>query len=335
MRTIYISILNWNKAGSTLHCLDSLIRMNRSDDFSVKIFVTDNGSEQADRLILADGTKSSPISLTYLENNLGFTGGHNFILEKAIEDDIDYVWLVNNDGSAFPDTLAHLVTLAETDSSCGAVSPICFDDDSETVEFCGAHYDWAKLESVFHKQIIDSNHVNVSDKNSWITGTAILLRVKAIKEVGLLDDRFFAYFEDNDISARLAAAGWITRVAVNAHFKHTKSDKRQPYYYYLMARNRFLFFKRHTPKQYRKFIALRLMMHCLYTANGLKFNSNSNASVNACLLGGIDGLTGKGGRPDFSSRHVPWVILLFQRLIWPYHRHHLANKDNITPIVSS
>jgi GT2 family glycosyltransferase len=144
----------------------------------------------------------------------------------------------------------------------------------------------------------------------WAVGTAVLFRISALQQVGYLDERLFAYFEDDDMGERLIKAGWKNRMVFDskvqhACFKGVISD-RKPYYFYLMTRNSFCFFLQHTPAAYRRFLRLRLIDYALVTAIGLQKKGMTD-KANACLLGIADGLSGRYGPPDLTRAVPSWV----------------------------
>ena len=320
---VYISVLNWNKAATTLVCLEHLLKLDTPINLKIKIFVIDNGSAENDWIHLSEGIKNNLVTVIHLKQNLGFSGGHNIVMQQAIDDGVDYVWLVNNDGITLPETLTRMVDVAEIDTSCGAVSPlIVTTHDEQFIDFCGAYHDWEKLAGIRFNCNTDEGNIDFDEKSLWLQGAAILFRVKALKEVGLLDDNFFAYYEDNDICAKLAFSGWKNRVAFNACFQHDIPTERPPYFYYLMARNAFFFWLRHTPKEFRPFISLRLLERSIFSANKLLFDTELKSKADACLLGGLDGLLDRGGRPNL-DRNVPWFMVLLRKSLWIYHSNHI------------
>jgi hypothetical protein len=54
----------------------------------------------------------------------------------------------------------------------------------------------------------------------WVSGAGLMVRHEAIEQVGLLDDRFFMYFEDNDWCLRMRQAGWKVVYYPQAHIVH-------------------------------------------------------------------------------------------------------------------
>jgi GT2 family glycosyltransferase len=159
----------------------------------------------------------------------------------------------------------------------------------------------------------------------WLMGAAIILRTDAIREVGLLDERLFAYYEDNDICARLASAGWLNKMAFDAVVLHShpksRAHEKAPYYFYLMARNSFRFWFKHTPGRYRRFLRLKLIDRAILMANRL-YLQGLHSKVDACLLGVLDGQMGRTGVWNL-DRRIPIFVQLLRRALWINHSKHL------------
>lgn len=126
-----------------------------------------------------------------------------------------------------------------------------------------------------------------------------MLRISALRQVGLLREDFFAYYEDNDLCARLAAAEWTCRIASDSVVTHplpVRDSDRPPYYFYLMLRNYLLFWSSHTPPSYRRFLRLRLLDQAFFDATKL-YRAGFKAHGDAALLGIYDYLRGRFGAP--------------------------------------
>jgi GT2 family glycosyltransferase len=175
--------------------------------------------------------------------------------------------------------------------------------------------------SIENAKSMFANHPN----DMWVVGTALFCRLAALRQVGMLDDRLFAYYEDDDICARLSHAGWTSKIAFGTKVLHarTKSslDERPPYYFYLMARNSIRFWCAHTPKDFRRLLKLKLLDRNLLMANSLR-NKGLSAKTQACLLGIFDGLTGRTGAPEL-SRRTPVVMKILMYFRWWNHRRHI------------
>jgi GT2 family glycosyltransferase len=329
-RRVLVSILNWNAARKTLRCVESLVLQN-TDNLDVKLSVIDNGSRPGESEILLNGLADTGVALSFQEKNLGFAGGHNLSIRSAIEGDLEFAWLVNNDATVHPDALVNMIRLMDADPQCGAVSPVSIaEHDHSRVDFIGAKHDWANLTSIrLHSQSEVISEESRHAKDMWISGAAVLFRMKAIKQIGMLDENLFAYFEDNDISARLSAAGWKNRMAFDAKIVHACHDgddtNRPPYFFYLMQRNAFRFWRKNTPSQFRRSMTVRLLDRSLYEVNKL-YHQGHYALGQAALLGTSDGLFGRSGPPVLNRSPSKIVALL--RIVFNFqHRRALQRLD--------
>ncbi len=313
-RRVLISILNWNASNATLRCIDSLVSQDKGE-LAVQLSVIDNGSRAEEWRLLQDGVGIPEISINRLETNLGFAGGHNLSMQTAIDANFDFVWLVNNDATVYPDALEKMIDLMDLDPRCGAVAPISIaEHDSRHIDFVGARHDWKNMHSIrLASQSETTLSENTRPDDMWVSGTAVLFRVDALKQIGILDEKLFAYFEDNDISARLAAAGWKNRMAFDAKIVHAchdgKDTNRPPYFFYLMQRNCFRFWRKNTPKKFRHLLNLRLLDRSLYEVNKLYYQGFKELG-DAALLGTSDGFWGKTGAPHLGRRPAGTIILL-------------------------
>jgi GT2 family glycosyltransferase len=314
---VLISILNWNKADETLVCLASLKTEKTVESAEVQIVVVDNGSEPADFAILENGVKDSDITLVRMPENLGFTGGHNFAIQKAFDEGYDFIWLLNNDAAVLPGTLEKLLVTMHSESVCGAVSPVIrHSHDEASIEGCVNLHDWKLRTTIWMRSIPECKVKQISDPESvWLIGTAILFRTAALRDTGLLDDRMFAYYDDNDIGARLSAAGWHSRCVFDASVTHAAKEEgalRPLYYHYLMQRNQMLFWHKNTPARFRRLLWLKLIDTALHNANRL-YARGLYAQGDAALLGGWDFIVGKFGAPKL-GRSVPLPMRLASKL---------------------
>ena len=325
-----ISILNWNSAEVTLECLASLAAMRVPPAISVSIIVIDNGSAEPDYQRLRQGIDQDKISLMRLDANLGFAGGHNLAMRMALDEEADFIWLVNSDAVIDPDCLIRLVALMHERPDCGATSPVivALDDDQE-IDFCGARHDWQRMETERPAGLEEARLWEKETPDTmWAAGTVVLYRVAALKQIGMLDARLFAYYEDDDVGARLAQAGWRSLIAFDARARHLRYvydlHHRPPYYFYLMTRNGILFWLKHTPAPFRRRIRLRLLDRSLFLANILLAKSHPE-KARACMLGALDGMLGKGGPPQL-DRRVPKLVELLRRVLLLQHAKHMATK---------
>jgi len=309
---VLISILNWNGADKTLKCLKSMQQELASTPADVTVLVIDNGSRAEDVAALKSGIESEDVVLKCLPKNLGFTGGHNMAIEMAIREGYDFIWVLNNDATVAPHTLASLLATIQANARCGAVSPVLRNTDDGEIARCVNTYDWKKRTCKHILSIEEAKRFQAEHPEAvWVDGTALLFRVEALKDVGPLDDRLFAYYDDNDICARLARKQWHSQCAFDATVFHETKKRIEDfplYLSYLLQRNEMLFWHKNTPLDYRKLLSLRMIDRALFDANKL-YKNGFAANADAALLGLHDYLKGRFGPPNH-QRKVPLVLRL-------------------------
>lgn len=310
--SITISILNWNGSSKTISCINSLETSVKNCGINIKLRIIDNGSSLEDFSILQNRIRRP--ELTRLEKNVGFAAGHNLSIHAAIRAGDDYIWLLNNDCILEENPLPEMIRIMESDQKCGGVSPVILEKNSnaETIDFLSSYHDWDILQSIRLKDFKLAEATEQSQpKNMWIAGTAPLYRISALKEIGGFDQNFFAYFEDNDLGVRLSNAGWNSRIAYNTRIFHGAHDNiandRPPYYFYLMTRNSFLFWIKHSNPQNIPRNYIRLLARALWKARELN-DLGQISKRDACLNGLADGLRMRGGEPLFERNPNRYLI---------------------------
>lgn len=317
---VRVSILNWNAADETLACFASLAGLTRPAGIQLIVRVVDNGSRPEEVARLESGLPTG--CLRRLESNLGFAPAHNLVIDEAIEAGDDYIWVLNNDAVVTDGALAGCLRLFEGDPRCGAVSPVVLEkrEGGEVIDFLGSYHDWKALASPRLKsEALTRAAERERPQDMWVAGTAVVYRVSCLREIGGFDPHFFAYFEDNDMGARLAQAGYHNRMAYDAVVYHKAHAEmyadRPPYYFYLMTRNGFHFWRKRRAWPSRLHITLRLCARALWTARELA-EAGYPAKSEACLLGLIDGVRGVGGAPNLEQGIPPLLRKLGRK--FPY-----------------
>jgi GT2 family glycosyltransferase len=313
---VQIIILNWNRIDDTLRCIESLEGQSYPN---FRIVVVDNGSTDSSSHAL--DTLADSVELIRSPQNLGYTGGNNLALHEAFALGADYVWLFNNDALAERDALAQLVAICEANPAIGLASPLVSEADYPNTKQHGCGLFDLDVPSYMAaegtNQVLDWQ-TRFADRIA-VHGTALLIRRSLYESISGLDDAFFAYWEDIDYSIRSAKAGFRNVVVVKSRIYHeskpTKSDPDSimPYYYYFMARNELLMWRKFCsgPKFARVFM-WTLRRQLLQIAR----MPRNVAGINAILAGLWHGLRGVGGRYD-PVRQMPWPA---RALIIRFHR---------------
>jgi GT2 family glycosyltransferase len=146
------------------------------------------------------------------ETNIGFAGGVNAAYAKSRG---EYIALVNNDAVLDPDWLETVVRAMDDDAELAAVQTINRREDG-SVDGAGIDISDGTFRQRLHgcsvAELLGNPATQQPSNQAWgVSATAALYRRAAIGEK-FFDERFFAYYEDVDLCARLHEQGWSTRV---------------------------------------------------------------------------------------------------------------------------
>lgn len=200
-------VLNWRRPGDTLGAVTSL---RRSSWPRLDVLVVENGSgdDSAERLSaeLPDG-----VELLVMERNLGFAGGSNAGIRRAIERGADFVFLLNSDARVTETTVEGLINALIAHPEAGAAGPAVLGAaDPPVLESLGGVID-LRSGRIRHLGAGQPWSAQVPApaprRTDMINGCAFMVRREAVERAGLMDERFFCYLEEADWCLRLAAAG--------------------------------------------------------------------------------------------------------------------------------
>lgn len=209
---VTVIIVTLNNLNLLRNCLTSLYAQ---DYEAIEIIVVDNGSEKNVRDMLA--AEFPEVHMVRLDKNHGFAGGNNRGIEIAQG---KYVALINNDAVATPQWISSLVATAESDPGIGAVASIVIDGNrQEVLDSCGVGI---SLDGMSRQAMRGMPVPQLTQPKEVLlfSGCACLLKMEALKNVGLFDEDFFAYCEDTDLGLRLRRAGWKIVIAPDAYVHH-------------------------------------------------------------------------------------------------------------------
>lgn len=210
-----IIIVNYNSTDYLLNCLRSVQRS--MNGMRANIFVQDNASrDRADRIL----TEFPHVIFTQNRENLGFAKGVNQALKQGRG---DYVILLNPDTWLTENFFETAISFMQNNPDVGVTGPKILDIDGKlqnsarsfptplTAFFGRSSF----LSRIFPKNPITSRNL-LSLKSDgktpmevgWVSGACMVVRRRAIEKTGLLDERFFMYWEDADWCRRMWDKGW-------------------------------------------------------------------------------------------------------------------------------
>ena len=234
---VAIIIVNWKQYELTKSCLSTL-KSSKFNDF--QIILIDNESNQKDLNDLKN--QFDQVKTFTSEKNLGFTGANNIGINYAIKNQFEYVMLLNNDTEIDKNFINPLLEAFQKYNKLGAVQPVIMNFyQNKKVWNAGGN-----LNKFFGYTSVIKKPKYINRKIDWISGCCILIKTVVIKKVGLLDENFFAYYEDVDWSIRIKKAGYDLAVVKSSLIYHhgSKASKNEssegtlsPFVHYLNIRN--------------------------------------------------------------------------------------------------
>ncbi|MCB9138666.1 MAG: glycosyltransferase family 2 protein [Caldilineaceae bacterium] len=209
-----IIIATWNNAGDIQACLASLPAGFR--DLTGEVIVVDNAStdDTAERI----AANFPAVTLLRNAENEGFARANNRGMVQARG---RYILLLNPDTIVEPGALQMLSAYLDEQPHVGAAGPRLARPDGTIQRSC---LRFVSLRALVTGYLRGGDYLPAATSRpsrvEGLSGAALLLRRRALDEVGLLDERFFMYGEDTDICYRLNQAGWAVCYYPSAHIIH-------------------------------------------------------------------------------------------------------------------
>jgi hypothetical protein len=209
-----IIILNYRARGLLKECLKGIKLVKPELNF--EIIVVDNASDDGTRAMMKENFPE--IRFISSDKNLGYAKGNNLGIKQASG---RYVMIMNPDIVVFEGVFEKLVEFMDSRPEVGIVGPKLLNPDKSLQYSCYrfpvfwepvyrrtpvGKFGFAKkkLDEYFMK---DFDHASVREVD-WLLGGCFLIRRKALDEVGLLDERYFAYFDDVDLCRSMWEKKW-------------------------------------------------------------------------------------------------------------------------------
>lgn len=195
----------YNRRDITLQCLKSLSRIKK-ENFDVHIIVVDDGS--TDGTFQAIQENYPEVELIKGDGNLWYTGGINRAIEAALKHKPDYVLTINDDGIFDENFLVNMIDCAEKYPKSVIGSLLLLWDTPHKLFQTSPKWDvWSGGFRHWQNQTVWT----VPEK-PWeveiIVGNCVLFPVKAIHEVGLMNEKRYPHFGDAEYTPRMRKNGW-------------------------------------------------------------------------------------------------------------------------------
>lgn len=284
-------VLNWNNYRDSSRCLNTLL--DQSYENHSIVFVDNNSSDRSGQKIETEYTN---IEVLYNNENRGFCGGMNRGISYALNQGADYIWILNNDVLVKDcSVLLDLVSTMEDQDRVGILSPLIKSyPDTDSDWFCHGEIDWSSGNAIHHSNLPDDvTQCNGFVSDGYVPLCAALVKASIFEEIGMLQEKYFMYYEDVEFSARASSAGYdiLTKLDTEVFHEETGSTGGEfsPTLSFYTARNRWLFYYRHFHKiPMRSFLFTYLVWVLDFI--GAAVSAREWRSVYAYILGTIHGV---------------------------------------------
>lgn len=224
---IDIIVVNYNTTDCLIQCLESVYQ--DLDDAAVNIFVVDNNSRDH----IAEITDRFPrVHLIMNKRNVGFASAVNQCVSISVS---PYLMLLNPDTIINAGFFESMLRYMQANHNVGILGPAIYDHNCKVQ---GSARSFPTMmtalfgRSAILTRLFPNNRItrkNILNKASdgitampvdWVSGACMLVRRKAVDEVGLLDRQFFMYWEDADWCRRMREKGWAVLYYPKAALMH-------------------------------------------------------------------------------------------------------------------
>ena len=274
---VAVIVVNWKKYDITSSCIESILNSTNSN---FKIILVDN---ESDNKKVKNFKYKNEIEIIQNKKNEGFSKANNIGIDYALKNNFDYTILINNDTIVEKNLIEVLLKTAQA-KNFSVVQPLILKYNGKEIWNAGGRINYFFGNFITRRKVVNS--LNSSHElTEWLTGCCCLFKTKIFKDIGKLDESFFAYYEDVDFSLRLKKHGYKIGFTSKTNVYHyesfssisnnSKGGKLSPYIHYLNIRNHILIIKKHSdlfnPFGTRLFQIFKISSYSIYFIFRLRF----------------------------------------------------------------
>ncbi|MFT3902131.1 MAG: glycosyltransferase family 2 protein [Niabella sp.] len=246
MALVSIITVNYNQPKATIDFLQSVAEYAKHED--IEVILVDNANKEDFKNEFINAYPG----LIYLQSdkNLGYAGGNNLGIREAKG---EYMLLLNNDTEITPHFIPTLVSEFEQNTDIGLLSPlIVFFDDKKTIQYAGftkMNYITCRNGGIGSMEENKGQYNNDSRETGFCHGAAVMCRWADLEKAGLMDERYFLYYEELDWCEKFKHIDkkiWFTGKTFLYHKESMSVGRDSAIKTYFMTRNRMLFIRRNT-----------------------------------------------------------------------------------------
>lgn len=266
MIQLLVVIVNYKTPQLTIDTLHSLVEEIQALPYT-KVVVVDNNSSDGSVDIIQNALIQHQwqewASVVASQVNGGFAYGNNLAIREALASTYppDYILLLNPDTIVRPKALQILLQFMDTHPEAGIAGSRLEDTDTTPQRSAFRfHTIWSELDGslrlgvisrLLHQFVIAPEISDVSCLTDWVAGASMIVRREVFEQVGLMDEKYFMYYEETDFCLQAKRAGWqcwyvpesrvVHLVGQSSGVTNTKvAPKRRPQYWFDSRRRYFV-----------------------------------------------------------------------------------------------
>ena len=222
---IYVIILTYNGSWYVLKLLNSVYQSSYNN---FAVLLVDNNSK--DNTVITVRKKFPNCEVIVNKTNIGFAAACNVGLKKAIENNAEFILLLNQDCIIHADTILNLIKSAQNNPSAGVIGPKTWffpssEERKPRILYAGA---WRFILPLVQRiPGIGKYDIGKYDRTvavDYVWGHGMFLRASALQTIGLFDPAFFMYYEDLELCRRMVKAGYKVLYEPSAVMWHDIPD---------------------------------------------------------------------------------------------------------------
>jgi N-acetylglucosaminyl-diphospho-decaprenol L-rhamnosyltransferase len=259
---VWIVIVNYRTADLVVNCLRSLVEQIEAVSGG-RVLVIDNASGDGSLVTLTSAIENEGwekwASVVPLDRNGGFAFGNNAGIRMALASTLgcDYFFLLNPDTLVHPKAIEALINFMDTHLEVGIAGSQL--ENADGGEECSAHRfhsplseltDGARLgvlDRLLKNHLVTPSIRKEAHHCDWVSGASMMIRRAIVEDIGLLDEDYFLYFEEQDFCRRAILAGWQIWYVPDSKIMHIEGAatgiqqvvRRRPAYWYNSRRRYF------------------------------------------------------------------------------------------------
>jgi len=216
--TLAVVIVSFNGEAFIQEAIESVINEAKVS----KIFVVDNASNDATLSLIPMHPK---IEVIRLSENVGFGSANNIALTKVLDEEFQYVFLMNQDARLEKGTIGALVQVAESRRWFGILSPLHLDGTGQALDRNFGNYLKSQGAEGLLEDCLISGKLEDVYPLPFVNAAAWLVTRECLERVGGFDPSFFMYGEDDNYCHRVAYHGLSIGVVPKARIYHAREDR--------------------------------------------------------------------------------------------------------------